>query len=136
MHEWSLAEAVLKSSIKEAKKRNLKKLLEVKIVLGDLQGIEEEIVKFGLDSMKKGTMAEEADFIFIKEDAAFQCRNCQHTWNLKDTNINDETIKESIHFVPEVVHSFVRCPACGSPDFEVVKGRGIYIDEITGEDEE
>ena len=136
MHEWSLAEAVLKSSIKEAKKRNLKKLLEVKIVLGDLQGIEEEIVKFGLDSMKKGTMAEEADFIFIKEDAAFQCRNCQHTWNLKDTNINDETIKESIHFVPEVVHSFIRCPACGSPDFEVVKGRGIYIDEITGEDEE
>lgn len=136
MHEWSLAEAVLKSSIKEAKKRNLKKLLEVKIVLGDLQGIEEEIVKFGLDSMKKGTMAEEADFIFIKEDAAFQCRNCQHTWNLKDTNLNDETIKESIHFVPEVVHSFVRCPVCGSPDFEVVKGRGIYIDEITGEDEE
>lgn len=136
MHEWSLAEAILKSSVKEAEKRNLKKLLEVKIVLGDLQGIEEEIVKFGLESFKKGTIAEEANFIFIKEDAAFQCRNCQHAWNLKDMNLNDETIRESIHFVPEVVHSFVRCPACGSPDFEVVKGRGIYIEEITGEDEE
>jgi hydrogenase nickel incorporation protein HypA/HybF len=136
MHEWSLAEAVLKSSIKEAKKRSLKKLLEVKIVLGDLQGIEEEIVKFGLESLKKGTMAEEADFIFTKEDAAFQCRNCQYDWNLKDMNLNNETIRESIHFVPEVVHSFIRCPACGSPDFEVIKGRGIYIEEITGEDEE
>lgn len=134
MHEWSLAEAVLKSSIKEAKKRNLKKLTEVKIVLGDLQGIEEEIVKFGLDNLKKDTMAEEANFIFIKEDAVFQCRNCQNTWNLKEANLHDETMKESIHFVPEVVHSFIRCPRCGSPDFEVVKGRGIYIDEITGED--
>ncbi|MDD3631551.1 MAG: hydrogenase nickel incorporation protein HypA [Candidatus Caldatribacteriota bacterium] len=134
MHEWSLAEAVLKSSVKEAKKRNLRKLLEVKIVLGELQGIEEEIVKFGLDSLKKGTIAEEADFIFINEKATFKCRNCQNRWTLKEANINEHTIKESIHFVPEVVHSFIRCPRCGSPDFEVVRGRGIYIKEITGED--
>lgn len=134
MHEWSLAEAVLKSSVKEAKKRNLRKLLEVKIVLGELQGIEEEIVKFGLDSLKKGTIAEEADFIFINEKVTFKCRNCQNRWTLKEANINKHTIKESIHFVPEVVHSFIRCPRCGSPDFEVVRGRGIYIKEITGED--
>ena len=134
MHEWSLAEAVLKSSVKEAKKRNLRKLLEVKIVLGELQGIEEEIVKFGLDSLKKGTMAEEADFVFINEKVAFKCRNCQNRWTLKEANINEHSIKESIHFVPEVVHSFIRCTRCGSPDFEVVRGRGIYIKEITGED--
>ncbi len=134
MHEWALAEAVLKSSIKEAKKRNLKKLIEVKIVLGELQGIEQEIVEFSLDNLKKGTMAEEAKFIFIDEIATFKCRNCQNEWKLKEANLNDHSIKESIHFVPEVVHSFMRCSRCGSPDFEVVSGRGIYIDEITGED--
>lgn len=134
MHEWSLAEAVLKSSIKEAKKRNLKRLIEVKIVLGELQGIEEEIVKFGLDNLKKGTIAEDANFIFLDEPAAFQCRNCQNIWELKEIKLDDHSIKESIHFVPEVVHSFVRCPKCGSPDFEVTRGRGIYIEEITGED--
>ena len=134
MHEWALAEAVLKSSVKEAKKRNLRKLLEVKIVLGELQAIEEEVVKFSLDSLKKGTMAEEANFIFINEKAAFKCRNCQNEWTLKEANIREESIKESIHFVPEVVHSFIRCTRCGSPDFEVVRGRGIYIEEITGED--
>lgn len=134
MHEWSLAEAVLKSSVEEAKKRDLKKLTEVKVVLGELQGVEEEIVKFGLDNLKKGTIAEEADFIFIKESAAFQCRNCQNIWKLKDINLQDYSIKESIHFVPEVVHSFIRCTKCGSPDFEVVRGRGIYIKEISGED--
>ena len=96
MHEWALAEAVLKSSFKEAKKRNLKKLLEVKIVLGELQAIEEEVVKFSLDSLKKGTMAEEANFIFINEKAAFKCRNCQNEWTLKEANIREESIKESI----------------------------------------
>jgi hydrogenase nickel incorporation protein HypA/HybF len=133
MHEWSLAEAVLKSSVKEARKRNLKRLTEVKIVIGELQGIEEEIVRFGLDNLKNGTMLEDTDFIFLKEEAAFQCRNCQNTWKLKDTDLDDHSTKECIHFVPEAVHSFMRCPQCGSPDFEVIKGRGIYVDEITGE---
>lgn len=134
MHEWSLAEAVLKSSVEEAQKRDLKRLTEVKVVLGELQGIEEEIVKFGLDNLKKGTIAEDADFIFIKEHASFQCRNCQNIWELREVDLNDYSIQESIHFVPEVVHSFIRCPKCGSPDFEVVRGRGIYIKEISGED--
>ncbi len=134
MHEWSLAEAVLKSSVEEAQKRDLKRLTEVKVVLGELQGIEEEIVKFGLDNLKKGTMAENANFIFIKEHASFQCRNCQNIWELREVDLNDYSIQESIHFVPEVVHSFIRCPKCGSPDFEVVRGRGIYIKEISGED--
>jgi len=134
MHEWSLAEAVLKSSIREAKKRNIKKLTEVKIVLGELQGIEEEIVKFGLDNLKKGTIAEETKYIFLKENASFQCRNCHNIWELKEKDLGNHSIKESIHFVPEVVHSFMRCAKCGSRDFEVVKGRGIYIEEISGED--
>lgn len=133
MHEWSLAEAILKTSIEEAEKRNLEKLIEVKIVLGELQGIEEEIVKFGLDNLKGGTIAEEAVFVFLKEEATFKCRNCQNIWMLKEVNLNDHSTKECIHFVPEVVHSFLRCSNCGSPDFEVVNGRGIYIKEITGE---
>ncbi len=136
MHEWSLAEAVLKSSIREATKRNIKKLTEIKIVLGELQGIEKDIVKFGLDNLKKGTIAQEAKFIFLKEKATFQCRNCHNVWELEEVDLGNYSLKESIHFVPEVVHSFIRCPQCGSRDFEVVKGRGIYIDEISGEDSE
>jgi len=133
MHEWSLAEAVLKASIKEAEKRNLEELTRVKIVFGELQGIEEEIVRFALDNLKKGTIAEGADFLFLKEEATFKCRNCNNTWKLKEINLNNDSTKECIHFVPEVVHSFMRCSKCGSPDFEVVSGRGIYIKEITGE---
>ena len=40
---------------------------------------------------------------------------------------------EAVHFVPELVSSYMRCPACKSPDFSIVRGRGIYIKEIRGD---
>ncbi len=43
-----------------------------------------------------------------------------------------ENEQEAIHFVPEAAHAFIRCPACGSPDFEISKGRGVWVERITG----
>ena len=40
--------------------------------------------------------------------------------------------REAIHFVPESAHAFLRCPACKSPDFEISKGRGVWVERITG----
>ena len=34
--------------------------------------------------------------------------------------------------VPELAHIFVKCPRCKSPDFEVVKGRSIWIESVEG----
>ncbi len=39
---------------------------------------------------------------------------------------------ESIHFIPEVAHTYIKCPKCGSPDFEIIKGRGIWLEKIKG----
>jgi len=64
----------------------------------------------------------------------FRCRTCEHEWTFKDISETlDEGVRESIHFIPEVAHSFMRCPKCGSPDFEVLEGRGISVTSITGE---
>ena len=40
---------------------------------------------------------------------------------------------ESIHFVPELAHAFLRCPDCDGADFEVVAGRGVVLQELEGE---
>jgi hydrogenase nickel incorporation protein HypA/HybF len=40
---------------------------------------------------------------------------------------------EAIHFIPEVAFVHARCPKCGSPDFEILKGRGVSIASIKGE---
>ncbi len=135
MHEWALADGILKTVLEFAEKHNAKSVKKVTIVLGELQDVELEIVEFALNEMKKGTIAQNAEFSFKEEEAIFKCRNCGYTWKLKDVEnkLNGE-MREDIHFVPDVVHTFISCPKCGSRDFEVVKGRGVYISEIVVED--
>ncbi len=132
MHEWALADGILRTAIEFAEKNGGKRITLIKVVLGELQDVEKEIVNFALNEMKKGTIAEDAVIEFREEEAIFKCRSCGHQWKLAEVaDRMDKDVREDIHFVPEVVHAFLQCPRCGSRDFEVVKGRGVYIEEIS-----
>jgi hydrogenase nickel incorporation protein HypA/HybF len=39
---------------------------------------------------------------------------------------------EAIHFVPEIAYVYIRCPNCKSPDFEIMQGRGVWLERIRG----
>ena len=62
------------------------------------------------------------------------CNNCENHWSYEDLKkaINEDE-SEAIHFIPEVALVHSRCPKCGSPDFEITKGRGVSILSIKGE---
>jgi len=137
MHEWALADGIMRTAIEFARQHGKDKILGIRVVLGELQDVNEEILKFAIDELKKGTIAEDAEVEFVIEEAEFKCRDCGHVWKLKEVKHKfDERIKEDIHFIPEVVHVFLSCPKCGSRDFEVVKGRGVYVAAIKVEGEE
>jgi len=77
---------------------------------------------------------EDVTFKLEIEPAGFKCMNCSHEWLFSDVKKNlDDDETESIHFIPETAHVFLKCPNCKSPDFEIVKGRGIWVDSIEGE---
>ncbi|ASJ16411.1 hydrogenase nickel incorporation protein [Thermococcus chitonophagus] len=136
MHEWALADAIVRTVLDYAQKEGASKVLAVKVILGELQDVNADIVGFAMRELFKGTIAENAEIIFEEEEAVFKCRACGHEWRLKDVRDKlDDRIREDIHFIPEVVHAFVSCPKCGSHDFEVVKGRGVYIGGIKIEKE-
>jgi hydrogenase nickel incorporation protein HypA/HybF len=130
MHEWALAEAILASAKELAEKENLKEVTEVTIKVGELQQVEPPILRFALLQMKTGIF-KNAKFRILKAKTTLKCRVCGTTWqfNLKKL---DEATAESIHFVPEVAHTYVKCPECGSPDFEIVSGRGVWLEHIKG----
>ena len=138
MHEWSLAEAVVETAIDFAKKNGLKIITKIKIRMGELQQIEEDIFRYALDEILsvKGDIVKGADIEIEEEKVLLKCRVCGYTWDgsqvFKDLGEDD---KEAIHFLPEVAHTYTQCPKCKSTDFEVVKGRGLFIDSITGEKE-
>ena len=136
MHEWALAEAVISTALKAAERERLKRITRIRIKMGELQQIDieifesllKEIIQFESPLLKKTEIELE------KESAILKCRVCEHQWAFGDAleGLSDED-SELIHFVPEMAHVYIRCPTCKSPDFEVVKGRGVWIDSIEGE---
>jgi len=130
MHEWALAEAIIFTASQIAEKEGLKEIVGVEIRIGELQQIEPDILEFALSNLKTSKF-KNAEFNIEKVDAELKCRVCGHQWTFGKTELNDDA-KEAIHFVPEIAHAYIKCPKCGSPDFEVLKGRGIWIESIKG----
>ncbi|MCS7367579.1 MAG: hydrogenase nickel incorporation protein HypA [archaeon YNP-WB-062] len=131
MHEWALAEAVIMSTLRIAKERGLREIREVVIKVGELQQIDVEIFKFALSELKKENNMENVEFKIEIDEAEMMCRKCGYKWKFRSEGLSED-VKEAIHFIPEVAHTFMRCPKCGSPDFEVISGRGVWIESISG----
>jgi hydrogenase nickel incorporation protein HypA/HybF len=130
MHEWALAEAILASAAQVAEKENLREVTEVTIKVGELQQVEPPILRFALNQMKQGQF-KKAKFHILKAKSTLKCRVCGTTWQFNLKNL-DEATAEAIHFVPEASHSFIKCPKCSSPDFEIISGRGVWLEDIKG----
>ena len=134
MHEWALAEGVIKTADKFAEDQGMEEVTEVRIMIGELQQIEHEIIEFALDQMRTPRM-KNAKFVIETVPAAFKCRKCGHEWKLETKKLDEET-GEAIHFVPEMAHVYLKCPNCGSPDFEVTEGRGVWLASMKGRKKE
>jgi len=135
LHEWALAEAIIKTIDNVAKEKG-EKIFRVIVKVGELQQIENDILEFALNELKKEYTLNDVEIVLEEEPAVLRCRVCGYEWKFRDNLANlDPLIAESIHFIPESVHAFIKCPSCGSPDFEIVKGRGVWIEEIEFEGE-
>lgn len=134
MHEWALAEAVVATAVKAAEQQRLKTITAIKVRLGELQQIEQEIFEFALKEIitHKEQLLRKALIELEIERALFKCRNCQKEWTFADADLNPDEA-ESIHFIPEIAHVYLRCPTCSSPDFEVIKGRGVWLASLEGQ---
>jgi len=130
MHEWALAEAVIAAASQIAEKEGLKEVTEVKLKVGELQQIEQDILEFALIQLKPSKFRNTKFGIEISK-AELKCRVCKNEWFFKKERL-DENIAEAIHFLPEVAHTYMKCPRCGSPDFEILQGRGVWLESIKG----
>jgi hydrogenase nickel incorporation protein HypA/HybF len=135
MHEWALAEAVIEAAVEESQKGGLDEVTEILVKVGELQQMELEVFQFALETIITDCgdekLLKRARITLETEPAIFKCRVCNHEWEFKATNLSEEE-GEAVHFAPEVAHAYMRCPNCKSPDFEVVKGRGVTIQTIKG----
>ena len=133
MHEWALAEGVISTALEVAEREGLNEITAIKIKMGELQQIDLEIFELALREIRQSqmSMVTNATAELEKEAAVLKCRVCEREWAFGDAPLADEE-RESIHFLPEIAHTYITCPECKSPDFQFVKGRGVWIDSIVG----
>jgi hydrogenase nickel incorporation protein HypA/HybF len=130
MHEWALAEAILISAKQVALQEHLTIVTEVTIRVGELQQVEPPILRFALKQMSEGIL-KGAKFRILKAKSTLKCRVCGTSWKYNSKKV-DKATAEAIHFIPEVAHTYIKCPKCGSPDFEIASGRGVWLEDIKG----
>lgn len=122
VHEWSLAEAVIKYVAAEYGNR----IRTLSIKIGALQSIDKEIFRFSLAELSGlyGVSIEEIEL--VDEPVKLKCNVCGHEWVVEPERF-DDAIREAIHFLPEAIYSFVACPRCGSRDYRIIAGRGVEV---------
>jgi hydrogenase nickel incorporation protein HypA/HybF len=136
VHEWALAEGAVSTAIRIAQDEGCSEITKIKIKMGELQQIDKDIFEFSLKEVIKvqNPMVAKANIEIEEEEAILKCRVCGQEWSFSDALKKlSEDERESIHFVPEIAHVYITCPACKSPDFEFMKGRGVWLDSIEGE---
>jgi len=135
MHEWALAESIIITALENAKKNHIKILTDMTIQLGELQQIEQDILKFALTEIltQHNQNKQHVTFHIKIEYTKLRCTYCLKTWGFKELkNTISPEEAEAIHFLPEVAFAHTRCPYCGKPDFEIIKGRGVSLLSIKG----
>jgi len=130
VHEWALAEALISTVIKVLKSEELGKILEIGVGIGELQDIDLEIFKFALMQLKPDYL-KDAEFKFKIVKTRLKCRVCGHEWSPRKDEL-DEGVREAIHFIPEISHAYLKCPRCGSIDFDIIEGRGVWLEYVRG----
>lgn len=133
MHEWALAEAVIVKAAEVAQANGLASVSRVEVRIGELQAIDREAFEFGLGLLRaEHPVMAGAAFSIEPDPAELRCRRCGRGWFLVESlSALPEEDREAIHLLPEVVHLYVTCPACGSPDFEVLTGRGVSLAAVS-----
>ena len=130
MHEWALAEAVLETVRQNVDEQDLKNVKSVNLHFGELQDVDPEIFESGLTQLLEDYPFDIDVFHMHMEEASFLCNRCGSSFTLKAFPYLAEDERESIHFLPEAAHVYLKCPDCGSADFRVEKGRGVTIQSI------
>jgi len=113
MHEFSLAQNIVEIVEETVRKNQAHKVTEVVLEIGTLSGVELDALDMALESLRSGTMMEEAE---IKKDiiqAVAICNHCGH------------------EYLPDDFFSI--CPECQQYGSKISKGKELRVKSITAE---
>lgn len=103
----------MEAVIPEAEKHGAKKILDIRLNIGELAGIVPECIEEYFSILSRGTIAEGATITVRKTPVKIECPDCGYSGIIK--------------------RGCFRCPSCDGIDFKVVSGKEYFVDSIEAE---
>ena len=108
MHELSIALSILELAAEEVERQGGGDVTAVHLRLGPLSGVAREALRSAYDLAREGSPLSKAELIIEEVPLVVSCPVC------------------SVERTLDTVHQ-LRCPACGTPTPEVVRGRELEV---------
>jgi hydrogenase nickel incorporation protein HypA/HybF len=119
MHELSIAASVVESVLEFAARNEIKKVLEVRLSVGELMAVEWEQLRFCYGAITRETPMEDSSLEIESVEAAVSCPSCSFRGRPKYWN-------DALSFAPIVT---LQCPECGKAA-EPTQGKECAIKSI------
>lgn len=113
MHELSLVCSICDVINKKVIECGANRVMQVKIIAGELSGIEDQTMKGCFELISEATPAEGAELIIERIPIKVRCRMCGNEY---ETGI-----------------PFSKCTKCRNESIEIITGTELYIDSIAVE---
>lgn len=110
MHELAITEGIIEAAVPEAVRHGAKKILEIRLKIGELSGVLPECIQEYFNIASRGTIAEGARLVVQKIPITIRCASCGYDGVIP---------KRKIH-----------CPVCGSAEIKLMSGREYYVDSL------
>jgi len=112
MHELAITQGIIDIAVPEAEKHGAKKIISIKIKIGEFSGVVPQCIQEYFNIVSEGTLAENAKLIIEKVPVTIKCLSC---------GFEGEISKEKIKF---------KCPKCESADIKLLSGKEYYVDSL------
>jgi len=119
MHEFSMVSAVVETVLEFVEARRIKKVLQVRLAVGELTSLEPEQLRFGYQAIVKRTPINGSTLEIEKVAAEVNCPHCRYQGRPKYWD--DASLQEPV--------PTLQCPACGKAA-EAARGHECEIRKI------
>lgn len=108
MHEYSIVQALLERVDSEARRHHASRVHQVRVSIGEVSGVEVELLRTAFDTIRYGTCCQDALLDVRRVGASWECRLCH---------------------APIARGAALRCQLCGEPA-RLVRGDEIMLEQI------
>ncbi|MFW6048453.1 MAG: hydrogenase maturation nickel metallochaperone HypA [Candidatus Natronoplasma sp.] len=123
MHEFSVMKQLVSALIDELGGRDIGRVKEVRIEIGDLTFLGGEQLKFAYEVLSKETILEGSELKVIEKKARVKCDECGYEG---DVEYSDDP---AFHYNVPVIS----CPKCGNKP-RIIQGKETTIVGVTAEE--